>query len=538
MTREAALRQRNAELAEIAASFRAFFDHAEDSLCDVEVTPDGRFLCRNFNPHAEAVMGISAAAVRGKSPEQILGPEAGGRIAAALARCVERGGLRYEETWDTVRGSRITDTIMVPLREGGATTGPVTRILCSMRDITDRRALQSQLAQAQRLQALGQLAGGIAHDFNNVLQAIVGNVALIELRPEDRESVLHRARMVREATTRASSITRRLLAFARRDELRSEAVDTAGMLVDLRDVVAATLGPSIEVRIETAAALPNVLADRGQLETVLINLATNARDAMPQGGRLVFTARAETTAEDPSHPAGLRAGAYVRIDAIDSGTGMDAATLARAAEPFFTTKPRGQGTGLGLAMARGFAEQSGGALGIASVLGGGATVSLWLPQAPAALRTEPPEPVPVQRATAATPDILVVDDDELVRETLSSHLQEIGYTVHGAESGAAALAWLERGAALDLLLTDFSMPGMDGLTLIGEARRRRPGLEAILLTGYAGDLATPPQSPSPGGDFRLLRKPITAARLSDEVAAVLARSPRRAGRVVSLVTSA
>ena len=247
----------------------------------------------------------------------------------------------------------------------------------------DLEATQARLAQAQRLEALGQLAGGIAHDFNNVLQAVQGGAGLIERRPSNAESVARLARMILGAAERGTTITRRLLAFSRRGELRAEPVDTGTLLGSLREILAHTIGPAVEVRVEVAADLPPLLADRGQLETVLVNLATNARDAMDGAGTLLLAAEAETLREDDGvgRPVGLKPGSYVRLSVSDTGAGMDAATLARASEPFFTTKPAGQGTGLGLAMARGFAEQSGGGLQIESAPGHGTTVRLWLPVA-------------------------------------------------------------------------------------------------------------------------------------------------------------
>ena len=232
------------------------------------------------------------------------------------------------------------------------------------------------------MQALGQLAGGIAHDFNNVLQAVQGGVTLVAKRAADPASVKKFASEVLGAVERGASITRRLLAFARRGELRAERIDLVGLLDGLRDVLAQALGSPITVRINNdGTSLPAVMADRGQLETVLVNLATNARDAMSDGGTLTFSAVAEEFTAGLIHPAGLEPGQYVRLSVTDTGTGMDQATLARAMEPFFTTKPQDKGTGLGLSMAKGFAEQSGGALAIDSAPDRGTTVTLWLPVA-------------------------------------------------------------------------------------------------------------------------------------------------------------
>ena len=248
-----------------------------------------------------------------------------------------------------------------------------------------REAAQARLARTRRLEALGQLAGGVAHDFANVLQAVQGGVRLAAGRLDrDPGAARHLLELVGGATARGASVTRRLLAFARRGELGVGQVDTAELLEGLEEVLAHTLGaPDLRVRVEAEPGLPPVLADRGELETVLVNLAANARDSMPRGGTLTFAAAVEAVAVGAAapHPAGLRPGRHVRLSAADTGAGMDAATLARAAEPFFTTKPVGQGTGLGLAMAREFAEQAGGGFDLASEPGRGTTVTLWLPAA-------------------------------------------------------------------------------------------------------------------------------------------------------------
>jgi PAS domain S-box-containing protein len=392
-------------------------------------------------------------------------------------------------------------------------------------EVAAREDAQTRAAHAQRMQALGQLAGGIAHDFNNVLQAAQGGLTLISNRSTDPAKVVKFATMALGAIDRGASITGRLLAFARRGELRAERIDPVGLLDGLRDILTQTLGSPISVRIKTdGSSLPALSADRGQLETVLVNLATNARDAMPDGGLLTFFAVAAEYAAGRSNPAGLSPGQYVQMSVSDTGTGMDKATLARAMEPFFTTKPQDKGTGLGLSMAKGFTEQSGGALAIDSTPGQGTTVTLWLPVA-----IEQQEPAQAQPGETPVVGllrrILVVDDEHMVRETLVAALEDAGFSVLAAENGAEALALLEADEPVDVMVSDKSMPGMDGLALIRAAHQRRPDLPAILLTGFAGE-ASQLATGTAARNFSLLRKPVSIAQLVDRIEAVLSARAR------------
>ena len=446
---------------------------------------------------------------------------------AELERLIRRtGGAGGDYTYERTR----PDGTVLEVRTQGLPDGGIVR---TFTDITERRrneaalaAAQTRAAHAERMQALGQLAGGIAHDFNNILQAVQGGAALIEKRATDAGSVQRFARMILDATGRGNSITHRLLAFARRAELRAEAVEAGALLSGLRDVLSHTLGRGIEVDVELAAGLPPLLADKGQLETALVNLATNARDAMPHGGTLTFAAATETVEETANQAADLRPGRYVRLSVIDTGTGMDQPILARVLEPFFSTKPAGQGTGLGLSMAKGFVEQSGGALTIDSSPGRGTTVHLWLPTA---IRPDAPArpPAPLDRPAMVTrhdggKHILLVDDEVMVRETLAASLGEAGYSVLPVADAAAALELLRSPVTVDILVTDLSMPGIDGLALIRQAQCERAGLPAVLLTGYAGHGAQLAVGESVSGAFSLLRKPVTSAQLADRIEALLA----------------
>jgi PAS domain S-box-containing protein len=396
-------------------------------------------------------------------------------------------------------------------------------------EMAAREAAQQRAAHAERMHALGQIAGGIAHDFNNVLQAVSGGAALIERRPDDAERVLRNARMVLDAARRGAAITSRLLAFSRRGDLRAENVDVAALLTDMAEVLTHTLGGSVICKVDVPSGLPPLFADRGQLETVLVNLATNARDAMLSGGTLMLAADTEMVSIGLPHPAGLAAGGYVRIVVSDTGSGMDRTVLARVTEPFFTTKEPGKGTGLGLAMAKGFVEQSGGSLSIDSMPGQGTRIILWLPSA-TGTAVNPPTVNRIAITGSDKPRVLLVDDDAIVRDVLTLSLEDSGYAVLTADSGAAALARLAAGERVDIIVSDLTMPAMDGLALIRAAQERRPGLPAVLLTGYAGDGAALAVGGAISGTFSLLRKPVSGTQLVDRINALLAsrKQPSRA----------
>jgi CheY-like chemotaxis protein len=294
------------------------------------------------------------------------------------------------------------------------------------------------------------------------------------------------------------------------------------VLEGISEVLTYTLGSTITVRTSFAPGLPPLLADRGQLETALVNLGTNARDAMPGGGVLRLSAESEMVAEDETHPAGLAPGAYVRIDVTDSGFGIDQATLSRVVEPFFTTKPPGQGTGLGLALVKGFTEQSGGGMAIESAPGVGTTVRLWLRQAHSDAIVREVDQAGERAPGAASARILVVDDDDLVRETMAEQLAGGGFNVMAAASGVEALAAIASASPPDALVCDLSMPGMNGIDTIKRVRDLLPGLPCFLLTGYAGERA----ALEGGQAFTLLRKPITARALIAQIDAGLAAGRR------------
>ncbi|MDQ6868072.1 MAG: response regulator [Pseudomonadota bacterium] len=358
----------------------------------------------------------------------------------------------------------------------------------------ERETAWAQVQQLQKLESLGQLTGGIAHDFNNLLQVISGNLEILSRRLSDDVDIKSRLARAAEAVDRGTTLTERLLAFARRQDLKLEAVDVPRLINGMTDMLRRSLGPTIEIAVELEDGLPAIRTDANQLDLALLNVALNARDAMPNGGRLQIAVRRENVKAGSVRC--LNAGKYVCIAVTDTGIGMDEATLRRASEPFFTTKELGKGTGLGLSMVYGVAAQSQGALCLASQVGGGTTVELYFPIAePDA--ADPPRPASLDITVAwRSCNVLLVDDDPMVADTTASMLQSLGHQVLVAPSGTEALNVLQGESTIDLVITDHAMPHMTGSELADQIRGIRPNLPIILATGYA-ELSGPEESGLP-----------------------------------------
>ncbi len=382
-------------------------------------------------------------------------------------------------------------------------------ISARVRAAAELATAQDALRQSQKMDAMGQLTGGVAHDVNNLLTPIVGGLDLLQRRGLGGE---REQRLIAGALTSAERVrvlVQRLLAFARRQPLQPQPVDIAALIAGMADLVASTSGPQIKVTMDAATDLPSALADPNQIEMAILNLAVNARDAMPGGGRLTISARADDVGH--ARPSGLAPGRYVRLSVADTGTGMDADTLRRAVEPFFSTKGIGKGTGLGLSMVHGLAAQLGGTLAIDSRPGLGTNVELWLPATEA--RGEPDACPASPEVAAAAGTVLLVDDEELVRASTSDMLADLGYRVVEATSAEEALRLLAEGVRPDLVVTDHLMPGLSGTALARELHRRLPGTGVLIVSGYADVEGV-------ASDLPRLVKPFRQADLADSLAAL------------------
>ncbi|MCW5771110.1 MAG: response regulator [Rhodospirillaceae bacterium] len=444
------------------------------------------------------------------------------RLRTAFAACVEEGGsYRLECAFRRADGSP-----RVFWSEGfwhNGSDGGAPEIVAFCQDVTDRRTFEERLLQAQKMEAIGQLTGGIAHDFNNLLTVLMGGAELLAERLENNPPLKRQAETMVGAAQRGATLTARLLAFARRQPLAPSALDVNRLLADMDGLMRRAIGEHIEIELVRGAGLWPAQADRAQLETAILNLAVNARDAMPGGGRLTIeTANAHIDRSYAEGHADLAPGQYVMIAVTDTGMGMPPDIVARAFEPFFTTKDVGKGTGLGLSMVYGFAKQSGGHAKIYSEPGKGTTVRLYLPRAAG-------EAMPEQRPTVSSVPggserILVVEDDPDVRAHAEQQLCALGYAVSSAESGPAALRLLQRGDEFDLLFSDIVMPGgMNGRELAEAARKLRPQLKILFASGYAenavirnGDLAH---------GVAMLQKPYRREDLAARVRAALDAAP-------------
>jgi PAS domain S-box-containing protein len=490
--------------------------------------PDG--LLRDVNEAWIEYTGYARVQAVGRSFATFLDPESASRYRSqAVPEIIQAVPARESRSveYRLIKASGdVADIVLTARPERDPVSGRFLHSLSVLSDITARNRAEMALRQAQKLEALGNLTSGVAHDFNNLLMIILGSLQLLERRlPADDARTARLVDAALQGARRGAALTSRLLAFARQQELIPVAVDPRALFASVRQMLNHLLGPDISVEEDLPDALWTLRADPNQLELALLNLAANARDAMPSGGRLRLAARNATVAASGSGfivthaQVEAPAGEHVVLTVSDTGTGMDEAALARAADPFFTTKGPGKGTGLGLSMVHGFAVQSGGALRLSSQRGVGTTVELWLPRTTDPVGSGPAETVFPREAPSASGQaglrILFVDDDPLVVSGTIGMLEELGHeTVHAVSTGEEALALLRGDRPFDLLLTDHVMPGMSGVALAGAARALRPGLPVVIASGFTELEALT------GAPWPRLRKPYSLNDLAAALAAV------------------
>ena len=450
------------------------------------LSPEG--IVSNWNVGAQRIKGYEPSEIIGKHFSQFYIEEERerGDPQAALATALREG--RFEREGWRVRkdGTRFWSHVVIdPIR---ADNGELLGFAKITRDITERKNAQAALEQtretlfqSQKMDAVGQLTGGMAHDFNNLLTAVLGSLELLRKRLPNDPQMLRLLNNAVLGAQRGATLTQRMLAFARRQEMNPKPVDVLSLVRNMTDLLERTLGSAVEVQTQFPLGLPPVNADENQLELALLNLSVNARDAMRDGGTLLISAKEQFVGS--GHESRLPPGQYVCLSVSDQGEGMSEDVLARAAEPFFTTKGVGKGTGLGLSMVHGMSEQMGGRLLLKSRKGFGTTAEMWLP-------TAAPEPVKTKSMAAAEPvrgrslRVLAVDDDALVLFNTVAMLEDLGHSAIQANSGASALEIL-RHSEIDLIITDQAMPSMTGTQLIEAVRSEFPDVRIILATGYA-----------------------------------------------------
>ncbi len=488
------------DLATERALLRGLLDHADEAISFKDA--DGRFV--RLNARKAALLGRSVADSLGRR-EADLGPVAAASAAADVAAICsgEVGNVLVSE--GPAGAERWTQVVRVPIRDAA---GAVAHLATIERDVTEQKSLEARLRQSDKMQALGTLAGGIAHDFNNLLTAILGSLELAVPKVEGQPRVQRLIENARGAAERGASLTKRLLSFSRTHDLHARATDVNALITGMSDLFGRSLGGLVSVRTDLAADLPAAQVDPDQLELAVLNLCINARDAMPDGGTIVVATDRLVIADDPD----LAPGAYVRVSVTDEGSGIPPEILKRVCEPFFTTKAVGQGTGLGLAMVFGLAQQSKGRFNIESTVGRGTRVELALPCAEGAAEAEVAEDADIPLASRPA-RVLVVDDDPEVRHVTASFVRRFGYRETEAESGAAAVAILER-EAFDLVVADLAMPGMSGVDLANLVRSRWPDLPVLILTGHADAIEIPE-------DLPVLAKPFQSAELARRLSALL-----------------
>ncbi len=525
------LREANAALRESQAHYRASFERSPVPMH----TLDRNGVFTDVSDSWTELLGYNRAEIVGRHLRDIAAPGSNAWNEVDLRQLFAHGEVRDMERRFVHRDGRVIDAqVSGRLEKLHDETG----VVCVVTDVTVRRrteealrAAEERLRQAQKMEAIGQLTGGVAHDFNNMLQGIGGCLDMMERRVAQGRTA-EAARYLppaRQAIDRAAHLTNRMLAFARRQTLQPRAVDPDLLVRGMEELLRRTLGPTVDLSLSLHDGIWLILCDPNQLETALLNVAINARDAMPAGGRLVIATDDRVIGPDEAQED-APAGPYVAISVTDTGTGMSAATMERMFDPFFTTKPTGQGTGLGLSQVYGFVRQSGGFVRVRSALGEGTTLTIHMPRHAIATgdpaEAVPTAPPPVRAAHQADgARVLVIEDDPGVRAVISEALHDLGCTVLEADDGTAGWQIVQSDTPLDLMITDVGLPGMNGRQLADAAHGARPALKILIITGYAGAALADLQLP-PG--MKLLRKPFALGDLNAAVMTLLEDTPNAA----------
>jgi two-component system cell cycle sensor histidine kinase/response regulator CckA len=475
---------------------------------------EGRYLM--INSSGARLFGRTVEEVVGQTDLSLFSQETAHEMMRRDREVMASSGPSTYEQTTSVRGA--TRTHLTTKEAYRDARGNVIGLIGISRDITDLKRLEEQFRQSQKMEAIGRLAGGVAHDFNNLLTVINGYSEIIvsELAIDHPSRAL--LTEIRKAGERASNLTRQLLAFSRRQVLHPQVVSVNQLLAETRRLLLPLIGEDIELSFEPAPDLGAVKVDPGQFEHAIINLAVNARDAMPGGGRLLSSTRAVTQGEEPGGADAGPTNEYALVEVRDTGHGMDEPTLARVFEPFFTTKPPGKGTGLGLAMVYGFVKQSGGSVEVESAPSRGTSVKMYLPIADEGATVKSPVVAPAMPRGSET--ILLVEDEDAVRQLSKFVLGSSGYTVLEAKDGRDALEVAERhSGGLDLLVSDLVMPKIGGQELSARLSSAHPRMRVLFVSGYPDEEAASPEGLGPGAAF--LQKPYSPAALLSRVRELL-----------------
>jgi PAS domain S-box-containing protein len=486
--------ERAAQLASSRAQLQAFFVNSPDWLTLQRATPDGRIVYADINPTSEAAYGLPREQVIGRTVEDVLGVEAAQIPMHHLRECLRTGQPQHYVARRTMAGRTTSIDVMFVLVPEVAEGGD-RFIITSARDLTEREQLEAQLRQAQKMEAIGQLTGGVAHDFNNLLAIIGGNAELARRRPTGNTT--RQMDNILRATERGVALTRQLLSFSRRHVATPQVIDLRTEMPRMTEMLRASLRGDIQMQIEVAEYVWPIEVDVAELEMALLNIAVNARDAMPQGGTFAIDVR------NALRGSGMLDREHVAVALRDSGVGIPPDVIGKVFDPFFTTKEPGAGTGLGLSQVYGFAQQSGGAVSLDSAPGRGTTITIRLPRSHKPMLLARGDNS-ASHAAGISGRILLVEDNPQVADVTAQTLITMGFEVEVADRARKALDRLEAGiAGIDLLLTDVVMPdGLNGVDLATQIRARFPALPIILTSGY-NDVAAPD-----GAAFPVLRKPV------------------------------